>query len=194
MQLFIFSIMSIFLIQWCVIFWANQWNMSDWVKYGNIWLFPDTYFPIYAHVFCPYMGKCDSEKTFIFAYLMQCPTESIGKRRYNILLQCTFKILCKVNFSRNRQQRVVLKRQASSLAEVDIWVPHGSTFGPLLFLIYINDPAGDVLNPKQFETDASLFSVVYNVNTSADEVNNDLVRSNKCAYQGQMSFNTDPIK
>ena len=67
-------------------------------------------------------------------------------------------------------------------------------FGPLLFLIYINDPAGDVLNPKQFETDTSLFSVVYNVNTSADEVNNDLVRSNKCTYQGQMSFNTDPIK
>ena len=90
--------------------------------------------------------------------------------------------------------RVVLKRQASSLAEVDVWVPHGSTFGPLLFLIYINDSAVDVLNPKQFETDISLFSVVYNVNTSADEVNNDLVRSNKCAYQGKMSFSADPIK
>ena len=72
--------------------------------------------------------------------------------------------------------------------------PHGSTFGPRLFLIYINDPAGDVLNAKQFETDTSLFSVVCNVNISAGEVNNDLVRFNKCAYQGKMSFNTDPIK
>ena len=46
---------------------------------------------------CPWIlsiyGKCRSEKTCIFAYIMQCPTESIGKLRYNILLQCTCKIL-----------------------------------------------------------------------------------------------------
>ena len=83
------------------------------------------------------------------------------------------------NFWRNRKQRVVLKRQVSSLADVDMWVPHGSTFGPVLLLIYINDLASDLLNAKQFETDTSLFSVVYNVNTSANKVNNDLVKFNK---------------
>ena len=45
--------------------------------------------------------------------------------------------------------------------------------------IYINDLSGDLLNAKQFETDTSLFSVVYNVNASADEVNNDSVKFNK---------------
>ena len=29
LQLFIFSIMSIVLVQWYVIFWDNQWNTSD---------------------------------------------------------------------------------------------------------------------------------------------------------------------
>ena len=33
-------------------------------------------------------------KTFIFAYLMPCQTDSIGKLRHNILLRCTCKILC----------------------------------------------------------------------------------------------------
>ena len=35
-----------------------------------------------------------AQRNFIFAYLMQCPTESIDKLRYNILLQCTCKVLC----------------------------------------------------------------------------------------------------
>ena len=95
------------------------------------------------------------------------------------------------NSSRNRKQRLVLKRQASSLADVDVWVPHGSTFGSLLFLIDINDLTGDLLNSKQFGADNSLF---HNVNISADEVNNDLVKFNKWAYQWKMSFDPDLIQ
>ena len=93
LQLLFFSIMSIMLAQWCVIFWGNQWNMSDWVKYGVIRVFSDTYFCGYALGFCTYVGKCGSGKTFIFAFLLQCLTESIGNLRYNILLQCPCKIL-----------------------------------------------------------------------------------------------------
>ena len=56
--------------------------------------FSDTYFPVYILGFCPYTGKLGLKKTFIFAYLMQCPTESNGKLRYNILLlRCTCKVL-----------------------------------------------------------------------------------------------------
>ena len=91
LQLLFFSIISIMLAQWCVIFWANQWNMSDWVKYGVIRVFSNTYFCGYVLGFCTYVGKCG--EIFISACLLQCLTESIGNLRYKILLQCTCKIL-----------------------------------------------------------------------------------------------------
>ena len=83
--MFIFRIMSTFLFQWCVIFWANQRNTSDWVKYGNIWIFSGTYFGVYVLGFFPYIGNCGSEETFIFVYVIQCSTESIGKLSSNVL-------------------------------------------------------------------------------------------------------------
>ena len=47
----------------------------------------------------------------------------------------------------------------------------------LLFLIYINDLADGLMsNAKLFADDTSLFSVFHNVKTSADEVNNNLVK------------------
>ena len=64
----------------------------------------------------------------------------------------------------------------------------GSTFAPLLFLIYIY--SDDSSNAKI----TSLFSVVHNVNTSEDEVNYDLVKINKWACQWKISFNPDTIK
>ena len=63
-----------------------------------------------------------------------------------------------------------------------------------MFLIYINNLANDLLNAKLFANDTSTFSVVYNVNTSTDEENNDLVKINKLAYHRKISFNPDPIK
>ena len=49
-------------------------------------------------------------------------------------------------------------------------------------------------NAKLFADDTSLFSVVYNANTTAKELNNDLVKINRWAYQWKMSFNLDPSK
>ena len=49
-------------------------------------VFSDTYFPVYVLGFCPYAGKFGSRKTFTIAYLIQCPTQSIGKLRCNIFL------------------------------------------------------------------------------------------------------------
>ena len=47
---------------------------------------------------------------------------------------------------------------------------------------------------KLFAYDTLLFSVVHNINTLADEVNNDLVKINKLADCWKMSFNPDTIK
>ena len=71
----------------------------------------------------------------------------------------------------------------------------GSILGPLLFLVYVNDLAnGYSSNAKLFADDASLFSVVHNANTTAKELNNDLVKINRWAYQWKMSFNPDPSR
>ena len=79
---------------------------------------------------------------------------------------------------RNRKQIVVLNGQVSSLANVNAWVPKDSTFGLFLFLMYTNDLTDDFSNTKLFANDTSLFSVVHKINTSADEGNNDSVKTN----------------
>ena len=96
------------------------------------------------------------------------------------------------NFLRNRKQRVVLNGQTSLWADVNAGVSQGSILGLLLFLIYINDLAdGLSSNAKSFADDTSLFSVVHNVNSTAKELNNDLVKISSWTYQWKMSFNPD---
>ena len=64
-----------------------------------------------------------------------------------------------------------------------------------MFLIYIKDLAHDLhSNAKFFPDDKSLFSVVYDVNASARELNEDLKKMNKWAFQWKISFNLDPSK
>ena len=99
------------------------------------------------------------------------------------------------NFLRNRKQRVVLNGQTSSWADVNAGVPQGSILGPLLFLIYINDLVdGLSSNAKSFADDTSLFSIIHNANTTAKELNNDLVKISRWVYQWKMSFDPDPSK
>ena len=86
------------------------------------------------------------------------------------------------NFLRNRKQSVALNLQTFSWTDVNAGVPQGSILDPLLFLIYINDLAdGLSSNAKLFADDTSLFSVVHNANTTAKELNNDLVKVNRWA-------------
>ena len=99
------------------------------------------------------------------------------------------------NYLSNRKQRVVLNGQTSDWAPIFSGVPQGSVLGPLLFLIYINDLEDGILSKiKFFADDTSLYSIVKNVQTSADELNTDLKRINDWAMQWKMSFNPDPTK
>ena len=95
----------------------------------------------------------------------------------------------------NRCQCVVLSGQASSWAEIRAGVPQGSIFGPLFFLIYINDLSQNLKSTvKLFADDTSIFHVVKDPNTSAEILNHDLTKISEWAYRWKMSFNPDPSK
>ena len=88
------------------------------------------------------------------------------------------------DFIRNRKQRVVLNGQTSSWENIHASVPQGSILGPLLFLIYVNDLAENLSsNSKLSADDTFLFSVVHDLNTSINEINDDLKKIEAWARQ-----------
>ena len=98
------------------------------------------------------------------------------------------------NYLTGRQQRVVLNGQTSSWKNILAGVPQGSVLGPLLFLVYINDlPNGIESTCKIFADDTSLFSEVKDETSSDTQLNNDLNKISKWAFQWKM-FNPDPSK
>ena len=99
------------------------------------------------------------------------------------------------DFLKERKQCVVLNGQVSTWKNINAEVPQGSILGPLLFLIYINDlKEGLTTNVKLFADDTSLFSVVHDTQTSANDLNKDLKIINNWAFQWKMNFNLDPTK
>ena len=69
------------------------------------------------------------------------------------------------------------------------------SLAPLLFLIYINDLSdGLQCNPKLFADDTSLFATVHNITKATNDLNNDLSKITKWAFQWKMSFNPDISK
>ena len=79
------------------------------------------------------------------------------------------------DFLTSRKQRVILNGQCSSWVDIRTGEPQGSILGPLLILIYVSDLSNDLKSEcKLFADDTSLFSVAHDVNTSVNDVNNDL--------------------
>ena len=96
---------------------------------------------------------------------------------------------------KERKQRVVINGQVSTWKNINAGVPQVSILGSLLFLIYINDlTEGLTTNVKLFAGDTSLFSVVHDTQTSANDLNKDLEIINNWAFQWKMNFNPDPAE
>ena len=97
------------------------------------------------------------------------------------------------HYLQNRKQRVVLNGQSSNWLDVKAGVPQGSVLRPLFFLIYINDiPENLISVTKLFADDTSIFSTVYDVVKSSNDLNKDLDTLKDWAFQWRMSFNPDP--
>ena len=89
----------------------------------------------------------------------------------------------------------MLNGQVSNWADVTEGATQGSIPGLLLFLIYINNLAtGLSSNAKLFADDIYLFSVILDINTSANELNNDLAKIINLAFQWKVNFNPDSRK
>ena len=79
------------------------------------------------------------------------------------------------SFLKDRKQRTVLNGQCSTWGDISAGVPQGSILGPLFFLVYINDLTRDLkCSVKLFADDTSLFTVVEDPNTAANDMNHDL--------------------
>ena len=81
------------------------------------------------------------------------------------------------DFLYQRKQRNFLNGQHSSWTNVQSGVPQRSILGLLFFLIYINNLSDGLnSNPKLFADDTSLFSVVQNISSTANDLNSDLIK------------------
>ena len=90
------------------------------------------------------------------------------------------------------KQRVVLNGQFSTLKNLNVGVPQGFILFLLLFLIYNNDLTEDLLsNAKQV---IPLFSVIHDIQTSANNLNKDIERKTKWATQWKINFNHNTTK
>ena len=95
-----------------------------------------------------------------------------------------------VSYLSNQQQRVVLDGKTSVWSYISAGVPQGSVLGPLLFLVYINNLVDDISSDaKLFADNTSLFTVVHDEITSANQLNRDLKIISKWACQWKMQLN-----
>ena len=114
----------------------------------------------------------------------------IYKLGHNRIFCYSLKLL--ESFSNNRK-KLVLNGQCSKSSEVDPGVDQGLILGLLLCLIDIADLSENLKsNSKLIADDTSLFSVIRNLSSTAEQIYDDLRKVHRCRFQRKRSFNPDP--
>ena len=95
------------------------------------------------------------------------------------------------DYLRNRTQRCQLKGVFSDRREVIFGIPQGSIFGPLLFLIYINDLSNclEMTTPKMFADDTNLTAVGKTLGEAEESASVDLRNVQKWLSLNKLSLN-----
>ena len=95
-----------------------------------------------------------------------------------------------VSFLSNRSQRVILENSRSSLFHVTSGVPQGTVFGPVLFLVYINDLPDSISHStlRLFADDCLLYKTIQSSQDSID-LQQDLLAMQSWEETRLMKFN-----
>lgn len=96
------------------------------------------------------------------------------------------------HYLHGRKQRVNISGTHSTWGPIKAGVPQGSTLGPLMFLVYINDITDNITgNIRLFADDTILFQIDDPPGTSSQTLNNDLQTIHKWAEQWIVTFNPE---
>ena len=129
--------------------------------------------------------KCSSFLLKINLFLPVSLVLKLGDSCINQLLSITHEIYS--SFDEGLEVRSIfldIAKAFSTWKNVSAGVPQSSMLSPLLFLIYIHDlTEGLSTNAKLFADDYSLFSVIHDIQTSANNLNKDLERISNWATQ-----------
>ena len=91
----------------------------------------------------------------------------------------------------SRIESTVLNGHSSKWGDISAVVLRGSILGPLFYLVSINDLAvGFKCNVKLFADDTSLFTVVEDSNTAANDMNHELDLIGQWAHEERLSILT----
>ena len=96
----------------------------------------------------------------------------------------------------NRRQFVAINDNISKTSSTNTGVPQGSTLGPLLFILYINDMTNSLNNTKilHFADDSTLYKS-YNKNTDiSQQTNNELYSINNWLLANKLYLNVNKTK
>ena len=91
----------------------------------------------------------------------------------------------------NRRQFVSIINSNSSMEPINVGVPLGSTFGPLLFLLYINDLPNCVESaPRLFADDTCLLVGAPTINQLEKQLNLELTEIYNWMVASKLTLNT----